>query len=99
MDVTIIWSREALEQIDNVVNYLLDEWSEKEVQQFLSELNRTVFILSKNPFLFPASEKYKNLRKAIITEHNSIVYRYNTKSSKVEVITILHSRMNNKKLR
>ena len=90
-------SERAEKNLDNIVTYLLTEWSEKVKEQFLGRLKKIVTLLSINPYLFQEYSKKKQIRKCFITEHNAMYFRIVEDS--VEIITIHDTRRNPKKIK
>jgi len=83
-------SAEAAEQLQHILEYLEENWSVKVRDNFISKLERSFQLMSKMPFLFPASEKLPGLRKCVITPQTISYYRVN--GDEIEVIAILDAR-------
>ena len=90
LKVTI--SARAEKNLDDLVEYLESKWPAKVKKEFLKKLLNSVTLISKNPYLFPASEKKKEIRKCILTKHNSMYYR--VMKDEIEIITIQDNRRN-----
>ena len=73
----IIWTPKALSSIEEISHYILLKFTEKEVQQFISDTEKTIKTISNFPKSFPTSgiKKLKFSRKAIIHPHSSLLYR------------------------
>jgi len=76
MALTISWSPEAKADYEANIDYLLEEWSLAETEEFINNANKVIHIISLMPELFPASD-YKNIRKAVICKQISLLYSYN----------------------
>jgi plasmid stabilization system protein ParE len=74
MEYKIFWSDEALKNLDEILEYLNIEWSEKEVRQFKSKLSDQLEIIKKYPFIFPKSNRIPRLRKAVLNKQTIIFY-------------------------
>ena len=61
MALTIIWSKRAEKGYDRIVNYLIDNWSEKEVRVFIKETSKFLELLSENPNILRKSNSRKKL--------------------------------------
>ena len=96
MAYKIIWSPEADETFENVIQYLNENWSEKVITNFVSETQRVINLISKNPFLFRASER-ENIFEAIITKHNLLLYQLNYETKEVELLGVFDTRQHPKK--
>ena len=55
----ISWSSEAEATFSAIINYFEQEWSEKEVRNFVAKTNKVLNRISRNPKLFIAFGKDK----------------------------------------
>ena len=75
-----------------ICDYLVEEWSEKSKQKFLSKLVEVCEQLSAFPLSSPESQYISGVRKAKIEKHNSLFYRLSNEV--IEVITAMDNRQN-----
>ncbi len=92
----IVWSDEALSNLKNILSYLEDNWTPKEIKKFAIILDRQLVRIQNNPRLFPESTIYVNIRKSVLTKQVSIYYRI--KEYDVELISLFDNRQNPKRL-
>ena len=92
----IVWSDEALSNLKNILTYLENNWSTKEINKFATLLDRQLNRIQNNPFLFAESESRSTIRKSVLTKQVSIYYRVKNKT--VELISLFDNRQNPKKL-
>ena len=92
----IIWSDEALFNLKQIIVYLEQNWTIKEINKFAFLLARQLNRIQNNPLLFAESNKQKNFRKSVLTKQISIYYRIN--SFEIQIITLFANRQNPKKL-
>ena len=92
----IVWSDEALSNLKNILTYLENNWSKKEINKFATLLDRQLNRIQNNPFLFAESESRSTIRKSVLTKQVSIYYRIKNKT--VELISLIDNRQNPKKL-
>ena len=92
----IIWSPKAQTDYARIIDYLLIEWTMKEVQKFIGQVEDATSILQKGNIDFRTT-RFKTLHVAVISNHISIYYRIHSKS-KVEIIRIWDNRQNPSKL-
>ncbi len=57
MAFEIIWLPKAEERFDEIITYLIQEWSEKVVEQFVERTNEVLLLISQNPELYRKSSK------------------------------------------
>lgn len=91
---SIFWTDHALSELAKTINYLEENWTERDIRNFASKLETTLQLISANPNIFPNSDT-KNLRRAIVAKHNTIYYRVNNNS--IEIISLFSHRQNPRK--
>lgn len=57
-----MWSLRALADLKNIIDYLLENWTQKEIQHFVRKLDKRLGLISLNPNLFPRTGKRRNVR-------------------------------------
>lgn len=92
----ILWSEKAAQDLSDIISYLQNEWSNKEVKSFVRKLDARLELLSYNPRLYPKSPRRKELRRSVLTKQ-TVVY-YKIKMDAVEVVTLFNTSQNPKKL-
>ncbi|MBY0435441.1 MAG: type II toxin-antitoxin system RelE/ParE family toxin [Cyclobacteriaceae bacterium] len=93
----LLWSDRALADLQNILTYLLENWTEKEVKIFARRLDKRLEAIRQNPKLFPAASQRKSIRRSVLTGH-TVIY-YETKEKVISIITLFDSRQDPKKLR
>jgi plasmid stabilization system protein ParE len=92
MGRSVVWSTEASDRISEIIEYLEFNWSQTEINTFLSQLAELEKRISKHPKLYPASVKKPDLRKAVISKVNSVIYKVTEES--VQIVTVFDNRSN-----
>ena len=98
MALVVRWTKEAEDTFDEIINYLEDNWSEKEIQNFVRMAHKVIGQIEKNPYQFKAS-RFQEIRKAFITKHNSLFYYVNETDKVIELYAFWDNRQNPQKLR
>ena len=88
----IIWSPRSLKDYAKITDYLLIEWTLKEVQKFIEQVEEVTSILEKGNVDF-RKNRFRTLHVAVISSRVSIFYRIHSKG-KVEIIRIWDNRQN-----
>jgi plasmid stabilization system protein ParE len=88
----IFISERAERNLENILQYLEEEWSESVKKAFLEELNFNFDRISLMPYVFPKSEKFENLHKGLITKHAYIFYQ--VFDDYIDIVTIQDTRQN-----
>lgn len=89
----VIWSLESSQKVASIKKYLYEEWSEKEVENFINRLHHFEKLVIHYPTIYPASKKHPDLRKAVITKYQSVIYKVD--KDIIRVHTILDHRQDN----
>jgi plasmid stabilization system protein ParE len=93
----LMWSDRALADLRNIIDYLTENWTQREIQNFARRLDKRLDLISVNPNLFPRTTKRKNLKKSVLTKHTVIYYK--TEGNFVTIVTLFDPRQNPKRLR
>ncbi len=91
----LIWSEEAKNNLSEIIDYLEERWTEKEISQFLKKLNHQLDLIRHNPKLFPKVNR-KGVRKSVLSKQVSIFYKSNRKE--INILFIFDTRQNPGKL-
>ncbi|MDI9313049.1 MAG: type II toxin-antitoxin system RelE/ParE family toxin [Limnohabitans sp.] len=57
----ILWTDFALKELESTIEYLEENWTEKELKNLASKLEETLSLISQNPDLFQKSEIKNNI--------------------------------------
>ena len=93
----ILWSEKAIFDLQNILYYLNNKWTEKEVRDFSKRLDKRLNLISINLRLFPKTNKRKNVRRSVLTKHTVIYYK--TSNEMIKIVTLFDSRQDPNKLR
>lgn len=90
----IFWSPKAIHDYEKILSYLQVEWNEEIMQQFYSRTMEVIKAIENNPNLFIESSKRKNVRKAVLTKHNSLFYVVRPRKKEIVLLTFWDNRKN-----
>ena len=91
MKLDIIWSRKAALGYSKILQYLDEEWTEREVKNFENEVNQFLKKLSTHPSILKGS-KDTNLRRGPINKLTMLTYRVDEKKNQLQLINIRGAR-------
>lgn len=74
MDYKIFWTEEAIQNLEEIIDYLLTNWTQREVENFKAKLSKQIDLIKRNPRMFPISTFQPRLRKAVLSKQTSIFY-------------------------
>jgi plasmid stabilization system protein ParE len=92
MAVELVWSKRADQGYSRIVKYLEDEWTDREVQNFVRETKHFFDLLKKNPRILEPSKSHKDLYRGPINRLTIITYRYKPRSKKIVLVNIRDAR-------
>lgn len=93
----LFWSDQALSDLQNIIKYLSENWSQKEIQNFAKRPDKRLNLIATNPELFPKTAKKKNVRRSVLTRQ--IVIYYTTNKTMISIVSLFDTRQSPKKLR
>ena len=99
MAIIIKWSDEAIKTFDDNINYLIKEWSENEIRNFIKQTNLKITSIELNPKLYRRSEKYTRIRKVSINKNITLFYQYFPTKKEVTLLTFWNTNRDPKKLK
>lgn len=73
-DYQILWTAEAINNLESILEYLTKRWSQHELNNFKVRLSNLVNLIRQNPILFPVSQYNFRLRKAVLSKQITIFY-------------------------
>lgn len=88
----ITWTLRALKSYYLVSDYLQQEWGSKAVINFANDVERIIKDISNYPYMFEASGKYANIRKGLITQHNTLFYKVKPQKKIIEILLFWDNR-------
>ena len=91
----ILWTDHALDELEKTIEYLEENWTERELRNLALEIEETLSLISHNPDLFQASKSKKEIRRVIVAKHNTLYYR--AKNNSIEIVSFFSNRQNPKK--
>lgn len=96
----IVWSDQADETFDMISAYILDKFTQKEVDDFVIQTYEVIEVIKSYPKLYPLSKmrKLKSTRKAVIHPHSTLYYRISDKKT-ITLISFWDNRNNPAKLK
>ncbi len=74
MDYKLFWTKEAIDNLEEILDYLIANWTEKEVYNFKKKLSKQIELIQQFPKMFPKSTFAPHLRKAVLSKQTTIFY-------------------------
>ena len=93
----IVWTDFALGELDDTIEYLRQNWTERELRKLATEIEKTLNLISHNPNLFPKSEIKKHIHRVVVAKNNTLYYRI--LDDAVQIISFFSNRQSPNKLK
>lgn len=87
----ILWTEHALSELKSTIEYLENNFSDKQIEKLVQKIESTVKLISYNPHLFSKSEKM-GIYKVTILKFNTMYYRI--QSDSIEILSFFSNRQN-----
>lgn len=88
MALEIVWTPQAEKGFEKIITYLSENWSEREVQNFVRESFRFFELLTEHPEILEKSDKQKNVYRGPMDKHNILTYRFKPRKKQIELLNI-----------
>ena len=99
MAVVIKWADEAKITFDRNISYLLEEWTDKEIRNFIKQTNNILLRITAHPEMYSPSVKNSKIRKASINKYIVLYYRFYSSKKEVILLTFWHNKQDPKRLK
>jgi len=92
----VVWSEEATENLKKIIQFLKENWTEKEIRKFAKKLEKQISIIKSQPHSFPKANNF-DVRRSVMTKQTSIYY--NIHQDTLQIVSIFDNRQNLQKLK
>ena len=95
----IIWSERADTSFENIINYLLNNFTETEVSRFVLKTNDKINFIKSNPKMYPVAFKRKHIYSASILRKTKMFYQYFPRKKSIIILLFWDMHQDPKKLK
>ncbi len=88
----VIFRQKAVDNLNNIWNYTFEKWSEKQADKYYAMLKTACNEIGENPEIGKKYDRIKNNLLGFKSGRHIIFYRQ-ISNDKIEIIRILHERM------
>ena len=82
----IIWSNLAIRTYIGNIDYLQQEWTQKEIDNFINATERKLALLKLQPTIGALTNKRLHIRKTLIGKRILLIYRYKPRKEEIELL-------------
>lgn len=95
----VTWLIGAQVTFNDALNYIEENFTEKEVQKFSERIHQKLNILKSHPRLGVKSGKKKNVYKTVINKRILLIYQYKPLKNEIVLLAFWNTLQNPKKLK
>ncbi|MCE7039939.1 type II toxin-antitoxin system RelE/ParE family toxin [Dyadobacter sp. CY312] len=100
MAFEIVWTIKAVDTYAANIEYLKEEWSDKEVRKFAFLTKRKLEVLKRFPFSgISQSSANENIRCTVLHKRVNLIYRVNSVKGKIELLLFWNTWQNPSKFK
>ncbi len=92
----VVWTQTAIQNKNDITDYLFENWSEKEVGNFYKALDRRIKLISYNPKLYALIAGTELTRKSVLHKRTIIFYEF--RNDIVEILYLFNTRKDPERL-
>lgn len=71
----VIWSPASEKDLEKILEYLESFWNNQTLSILINKIDNNITQIVENPRIFPIINKKLDIRKSVITKHNTLYYR------------------------
>ena len=86
MALKIVWTQQAVKGLNKVIQYLEEEWTDKEILNLEDKIKNLLNRIRNYPEICPRTGRIKHLHKGLIDKNNDLIYRIRTDKYLIEII-------------
>lgn len=83
----VVWTLKALESYVRAMNYLEQEWTEKEVKRFAALVEMKIALLAHQPEIGASKSKEQpHVRRTVLHKRVTLIYRVKPQKEEIELV-------------
>jgi len=94
----IRWTPRARSTYFKILDYLERSWTEKEILNFINEVDTLLEQIKQNPEMFEESRKKRYVRRGFVTKHTTLFYRIRPRKKELQLLLFWPNRDDTRKL-
>jgi len=92
MALRVVWTKEAEDQLDEIIAYLESNWTNREISNFFERLEKSINQIRTNPNTFKNSERKPNTKEFQLSKQTTLFYSFDERT--VNILLLWSNRMN-----
>lgn len=86
MALEIFWTLRAKNNLQKVVDYLEEHWTDKEILNLEHKIDELLEKISQYPEICPKTSKQKSVYKGLIDKNNYLIYKVKPRKKAIDII-------------
>lgn len=86
MALKIVWTPQAINGLDRVIDYLAKDWIKVEIRTLEQNVQNLLNRISKYPKIYPQTGEFRNVHKGLVDKNNYLIYRFRPEKELIEII-------------
>jgi plasmid stabilization system protein ParE len=96
----VTWTLKAVDSYARNMLYLEQSWTQREIEIFISALQRKLDVISRHPYVGSArSKKDHNTRFTILNKRVILIYKVKSRNKQIEILLFWNTWQHPKKLK
>ncbi|MGV8992464.1 MAG: type II toxin-antitoxin system RelE/ParE family toxin [Flavobacterium sp.] len=92
MPKSVKWSSQADNDFAKILEYLENRWNNNVCSKFINKVDFCLELIQRNPLQFPLINPDLQIRRCVVTKHNTLYYRET--EFRIEVLRLYDTRQN-----
>mgnify|MGYP000887312791 CR=1 FL=1 len=92
MACEIIWSALAKQTFENNLTYLKNNWTQNDVNNFISKSEHHINFICENPKTFTVSNKRKNIRSVLVVKQIRLYFKFYKRKNIIVLLSFFDTR-------
>ncbi len=92
MEYNVRLSTRATHDIDDIVDFIVQSWSEKVKTNFLVAVSEKLMLLETNPFIYRKSISKPNLRECVVSKNVIMYYAVDEVEREVVILALKNTK-------
>jgi len=95
----ITWSPGAINDFLQIIAYLEENWTEKEIQKFTDRIDEKLAVLQQHPRLGSPSQKKSNVHQTVVHKKVILIYKYKPLKKEILLLSLWNTQQDPEKMR
>ena len=86
------WTPNAKIELSQNLDYINERWTDRELKNFVSLLEKNISTIVLFPHIFPASSQNSNVRRCVVSKQTSLYYK--VEEDRIIILSLFSNKQN-----